>query len=119
MSAPLELTGEEWCAMEHDHTASREQREVARVHCNQMTHHNLQSMDQMLSLFGGFLGTADQALNSEMALEETDTTYGDWHQPGASHDAVEHGHNMQHSDIALRAIGSMLGYSHTMMQHQY
>jgi len=109
-------TTPDYCLMLHtNHNLSRDERSTLRYECNHETHHNTESLDQAMNLFGGFLGAADGAINSELALEETDPSYSNFHELGASPDVVDHGHSMQHTDIALRTLGQVFGVSHSFL----
>mmetsp|Transcript_6175 Transcript_6175/g.16146 ORF Transcript_6175/g.16146 Transcript_6175/m.16146 type:complete len:112 (-) Transcript_6175:213-548(-) len=87
----------------------------AKNHCQGPHEHTMAGLDNAVMMLGGFLGAADHAVNNEMGLEATDSSYSDFHQLGATPDSVHHAHNMQHSDIAMRAISEMLGFSHSMI----
>lgn len=107
----------DYCTLMNDRTIPRWERNDAKHHCygSGSQPHNLAGLDSAVNLLGGVLGAADRAVNSEMAIEATDSSYGDYHQLGASPESVHHAHNMQHSDVAMRAISEMLGFSHSMM----
>ncbi|KAG8462153.1 hypothetical protein KFE25_011603 [Diacronema lutheri] len=110
--------GEDYCARMHDHSLARWERTDAKHRCIGQHPQDFGGLDSAVSLLGGVLSSADHAITSEMAIEATDSSYGDYHQLGASPDAVHHAHNMQHTDVAMRAISEMLGFSHSMMNPQ-
>lgn len=105
----------DYCKLANDHSLARWERNDAHRHCQGSNAGTLGGIDNAVRLLGGFLGAADGAVNSEMAVEATDTSYGDYHDLGATPQQVGHAHNMQHSDIAMRAISEMLGFSHQML----
>jgi hypothetical protein len=106
----------DYCKLMNDSSLPRWERSDAKHHCmGQHEHGGVGGIDNAVRLLGGFLGAADHAVNSEMAVEATDPSYGDYHQPNADPTSISHAHNMQHSDIAMRAISEMLGFSHQMM----
>lgn len=106
------------CILQHQHGIEHWRKSHYRHECELQTHHTVGSVDNTVKLLGGFLGAADEALNSEMALEATDSSYGDYTALGASPDLVHHAHGIQHGDIALRAISSIFGYTHSLMSPQ-
>lgn len=114
----MDEAAEDYCALMHDRSLPRWERNDARQHCLGQSGPNLGGLDSAVNLLGGFLGAADRAVNSEMAIEATDSSYGDYHQLGAAPESVHHAHNMQHSDVAMRAISEMLGFSHSMLTTQ-
>lgn len=112
---PRMSSAEDPCELLKDPSLSKHDKRLYHHQCNMMTHQPVESIDRAVQTLGGFLGAADRAVNDELALEETDPSYGDFHSMGASPEQVHHAHNMQHTDIAMRAISSMLGFSHQMM----
>lgn len=105
----------DYCALMHDTTLPRWERADAKHHCQGLHPHSFNELDSAVNVLGGFLGAANHAVNNEMAIESTDPSYGDYRQPGADPDAVHHAHSMQHTDVAMRAISEMLGFSHSMI----
>jgi hypothetical protein len=114
MAAPADAAVD-YCKLANDHSLARWERNDAHHHCQGSNAASLGGVDNAVRLIGGFLGAADGAVNSEMAVEATDRSYGDYHADGASVQQIGHAHNMQHSDIAMRAISEMLGFSHQML----
>lgn len=105
----------DYCSLMMDTSLPRWERADARHHCQAMHPPNFGGLDSAVNLLGGFLGAADHALQSEMAIEATDSSYGDYHQLGADPEAIHRAHSMQHSDVAMRAISEMLGFSHSLI----
>lgn len=99
------------CVSMHDLTLSRQERKTLHHDCNLATHADMHGLDNAVTMLGGFLGAADRAVNDEMTLEATDPTYVQ-----ADETQVEHTHAMQHTDIAMRAISTILGFSHEQLQ---
>lgn len=105
----------DYCVLMNDHSLPRWERADAKHHCLALHPRDYNGLSSAVNLLGGFLGAADHAVTSEMAIQATDPSYGDFHQLGADPSALRRAHNMQHGDVAMRAISEMLGFSHSMI----